>query len=157
MRSNRILRMFGRLLHQPHLWHLNRRSVSRAVLVGTFWAVVPMPFQMIPGTACAILARANLGIALVLIWITNPLTLAPVLYGCYRFGRLLLGHPPAPAEFTWSWSGISQNLTHIWQPLYLGSLVGGLLLGLSGFVGVRLFWRWNIASRWQRRRKLLSA
>jgi uncharacterized protein (DUF2062 family) len=145
------LRIFGRLLHQPNLWHLNRRSVSRAMLVGLFWTVFPMPFRMIPGVACAILARANLGLSLVLIWLTNPLTFPPVLYACYLFGRLLLNQPSGGASFEWSWRSVSQHLGEIWKPLYVGAITVGVILALLGYFATDLLWRWHAGARWRRR------
>ena len=46
IRSNRCISLFGNLLHDPNLWHLNRRSVSGGVAVGLFMTFVPVPFQM---------------------------------------------------------------------------------------------------------------
>ena len=151
VRGSPALRVFGRLLHQPNLWHLNRRSVSRAMGVGLFWTVFPIPFQMIPGVACAILMRANLGLALVIIWLTNPLTFPPVLYGSYRFGRVLLRQSGNAHSFEWTWQSVSEHLEEIWKPLYAGAIAIGIILGVLGYFGTHLLWRWHVASRWRRR------
>lgn len=151
IKNNRILRIFGRLLHQPNLWHLNRRSVSRAMLIGLFWTVFPTLFQTIPGTACAILARANLPLTLLLVWLTNPITFPPVLYGCYRFGQWLLGIPPNEVDFEFTWQSVETHMEGIWQPLFAGSLTIGAALGLVGYFATNILWRWNTARRWKRR------
>ncbi|MDH5777262.1 MAG: DUF2062 domain-containing protein, partial [Gammaproteobacteria bacterium] len=57
-------KMFGTLLHDPNLLHLNRRSVSGAFFIGLFMAFVPMPFQMVPAAALAIYFRTNLPISI---------------------------------------------------------------------------------------------
>jgi uncharacterized protein len=55
--------MFGKLLHDPNLWHLNRYSVSGAVAVGLFVVFMPPLGQTILAVAAAILLRVNLPIA----------------------------------------------------------------------------------------------
>lgn len=149
--GNRLLRIFGRALHQPNLWHLNRRSVSRAMLVGLFWTLIPMPFQTIPATACALMLRANLGITLLLVWLTNPLTLPPVLYACYRFGRFLLRSPASELAFEWSWKSIRDHMSEIWRPLYAGALVAAIVSSILGYVLVEVIWRLHVARRWANR------
>ena len=79
IKASRSLRFLGDLIHDPNLWHLNRHSVSRAMAIGLFWALIPMPLQMLAAAACAIPARANLPIAVGLVWLTNPLTM-PVVF-----------------------------------------------------------------------------
>ena len=67
IRNHKHVKVFGKLLHDPNLWHLNRRSVSGAFGVGLFWAMIPMPFQMIAAAATAIGLRTNLPLSVVLV------------------------------------------------------------------------------------------
>jgi len=60
IRNNKNLKIFGKLINDPNLWHLNRYSVSAAFSVGLFIAFVPVPFQMALAAAIAILVRSNL-------------------------------------------------------------------------------------------------
>jgi uncharacterized protein (DUF2062 family) len=75
----KALDFLGEKLHRPNLWHLNRRSVSRAFGIG-LWAMwtPPLPWQQIIAAALAIYFDANLPIAVALVWITNPLTWGPL-------------------------------------------------------------------------------
>lgn len=153
IKGSRSLRFLGHLIHDPNLWHLNRHSVSRAMAIGLFWAMIPMPLQMLAAAVCAIPARANLPIAIGLVWLTNPLTMPVVFYFNYRVGSWLM-HTPAfsmPEELTLAW--ITHLLQTEWQPLYLGSLVLGLLLAVLGFAGTLLYWRWWVSRSWRNRRQ----
>ncbi len=150
VRNHPRLRMFGALLCDPNLWHLNRRSVSGAFFVGLFWAFIPIPVQMLASVGSAILLRVNLPISLVLVWITNPITIPPIFYINYLVGSWLLQTPPVPDfELTMSW--IAQSMAIIWQPLIAGSLVMGLLVGGIGFTSVRLIWRLHLVNYLKRR------
>ena len=75
IKTNKSLRFLGKLIHDPNLLHLNRHSVSRGMAIGLFWAMIPMPMQMLAAAAVAIPLRANLPISIGLVWLTNPLSL----------------------------------------------------------------------------------
>ncbi|MEB0041846.1 MULTISPECIES: DUF2062 domain-containing protein [unclassified Pseudomonas] len=153
IREHKSLRYFGRFLQDPNLWHLNRHSVSRAMALGLFAALMPIPFQMLLAAALAIALRGNLPIGISLVWLTNPITMPPVFYCTYKIGSWLLQLPPRhfPSELTWDW--ISGQLSTVWQPLLLGSMMAGLVFGALGFGLIQLYWRWSVSRRWRLRRE----
>jgi uncharacterized protein len=151
LHNDRWLRLFGALLHRPNLWHLNRESVSRAFCIGLFWAMIPMPFQMIPAAACAIFFRANMAFSIALVWISNPLTMPPLFYVQYRFGKWLTG-TGASHPMTLTWQSMRDNLSEIWLPLYAGALVSAMVLSVLAYWAIHGLWRWNLSRRWYRRR-----
>ncbi len=151
LRTHKHLRIFGKLLHDPGLWHINRRSVAMAFAIGLFWAMIPMPFQMVAAAASAIVLRVNLPISVALVWLTNPLTMPPIFYATYRIGAFLLGTPPVANSAEFSLEYLEHSLSIIWAPLLLGSIVTGLVLGALGYVALRLLWRQNTLKRWQTR------
>lgn len=153
IRDHKHMQIFGKLLHDPNLWHLNRRSASGAFAMGLFWAMIPIPFQMVGAAASAILFRVNLPISVALVWITNPVTMPPIFYCSYLVGTWLLPHHEARAEQEVSLEWFAQSLSEIWQPLYLGSLLMGLLLATLGYVGLRLLWRWHLVRQYRRRQR----
>lgn len=150
-------KLFGTLLHDPNLLHLNRRSVSGAFFIGLFMAFVPMPFQMIPSAALAIYFRTNLVISVALVWISNPLTIPPLFYFCYKVGTLILSEPLKVIEFTMDWAWFSHELAMIWQPFLLGCLIVATTASLLGGFGIRLLWRWHVIRQWEERRNRRKA
>ncbi|MBF8781278.1 DUF2062 domain-containing protein [Pseudomonas fulva] len=157
IREHKSLRFLGKLLHDPNLWHLNRHSVARAMGVGLFAALIPMPMQMLLAASLAIPVRANLPIAISLVWLTNPLTMPPVFFVTYMTGAWLMQVPPRtlPEELTLDW--ITGQLSTLWQPFLLGSVVCGVVLGILGYCLTMLYWRWWVGRQWRRRKSRGSA
>jgi len=137
-----LLRRLGDRLHHPRLWHLNRRSVAGATGVGLFVAFLPIPFQVLLATLGALWLRVNLPLAVALIFITNPLTMGPAFYACYKVGAWLLGGTAIQTgkDFKPSIEWLFDQLAIIWQPLVTGSLLIGIISSLSGYLLVQVLW-----------------
>ena len=153
IREHKSLRFLGTLLHDPNLWHLNRHSVARGMAVGLFAAFLPIPAQMLVAAALAVVVRGNMPIAVSLVWLTNPITMPAVFFCTYQAGAWLMDVPARhlPDELTWEW--ISSELSTLWQPFLLGSVVVGLVLGVIAYFGVMMYWRWWVSRQWARRKK----
>jgi uncharacterized protein len=151
IQSHKALRIFGKTLHNPNLWHLNRYSVATAFSIGLFCAWLPFPGHMLASSALAILFHANLPLALALVWLSNPLTIPPQFYFAYRLGAHLLSTPPAPFHIELSWSWLGGELLLVWRPLLLGSLICGLLSAIISNILIRLSWRRSVAKQWKAR------
>ena len=83
------LKFLGKLLHDPNLFHLNRHSVSVAAFVGVFTSFLPLPGQMLIAAGLALLARCNLPLSIVLVWISNPLTILPIFATTTKLGTII--------------------------------------------------------------------
>ena len=153
IRSTRALRPLAALVEDPNLLHLNRYSVSVAMFVGIFCAFIPLPVQTLCAAAAAILLRCNLPLSIMVIWISNPLTMPAMFYATYRFGAWLLNLPITTFTFEFSMQWFLDRLFDTWQPLLLGSLLSGLLFGLLGFTLVRYIWRLQVIRRWEERKR----
>jgi len=152
IRNNKSLTFLGPLLHQPSLWHLNRRSVTKAFAIGLFWGSIPMPFQMVAAAFFALRFNANLPLSIALVWISNPITMPIMFYAEYLFGAWILNIPASPFEYQLSFSWLKAKLFEIGMPMYFGSLVTGIILSVTGYFGVGLLWRRAIIHKWRRRR-----
>lgn len=152
IKEHKHLQIFGTLLHDPNLWHLNRYSVATAFSVGLFWAFVPTPFQMVFAAACAIVVRANLPISAALVWVSNPVTMPPLFYFAYKLGAAILGTQPGKFNFELSFEWLLTGLGAIWQPFLLGCFVCGSTLALLGNLFIRVLWRYSVSRDWHIRR-----
>lgn len=141
LRERPGVRLLGRLLDDPYLLHLNRRSVAGGVALGLFVAFIPVPMQMLISAALAIALRVNLIIAVVLVWVSNPLTMPPMFYFGYIVGTWLIGPPVFHTGFeptlAWFWN----ELGSIWKPLMLGCMVVGGVVAMAAYGVVNLLWR----------------
>lgn len=154
IREHKYLRIFGPLVHDPNLFHLNRRSASGAFAVGLFMAFVPVPFQMVLAAAGAIAFRVNLPLSVALVWLTNPVTMPPMFYSCYKVGAWLLRTPPGKFHFALSGDWLMTELSTIWQPFLLGCFVVGSISAALGYVVIRGLWRLNIIRQLERKRRI---
>lgn len=157
VRSIRSLHLFGDVLHEPNLWHINRHSVARAFLVGIWFTFIPMPFQMIAAALGAIWLNANLPLSVALVWISNPLTMPPIFYFNYRVGAWILDRPVLTADFEVSREWISTRMVEIGIPLYLGSLITATVAACLAYLVIQYIWRRKVRGDWRLRRRKAPA
>ncbi|MCE8001457.1 MULTISPECIES: DUF2062 domain-containing protein [Halomonadaceae] len=151
LRRQRSLRFMSRMIGDPGLWVLSRRTVANAFSVGLFSAMLPIPFQMVVAAFGAWVLRCNLPLSVGLVWITNPLTMPLIFYGNYRIGAWLMDTPvrEAPARLSTHW--IASRMADILPALALGSVVSAIVFAILGNLLVRLVWRWHISRSWKQR------
>jgi uncharacterized protein (DUF2062 family) len=155
LRTHRNLRFLGDLLHDPRLWHFSRRSTVRALTAGMFFAFVPIPWQMLLAAATAALLRFNLPVAVATVWITNPLTIPPIMFACYQLGAWLLGKPPLEWAFEPTMEWFISKASDLGWPLLVGSMTTAVIASTLTFVIAHLLWRWHIINKFRRRRRIV--
>ena len=126
--------------------------LALGIAVGIFVAFMPLVgIQMGVTVFLAWLVGANKLVGVPLVWITNPVTIIPIYYPCYRFGCALLGEPvlterwselgqrwtvlAASADVSWGekvkfwWGGLMDFVL----PLCVGCLVVSTVLGILSY------------------------
>lgn len=165
--ASKSLGFLGDRLRDPSIWHLNRRSASGAVFWGLFCAFLPMPLQMIPAALGVLAFRINLPLTILLVWLTNPLTWLPCMYIAYEVGSWVTGAASlsfgevaqvlerVSSLFAGGLDSVSapahRSLNIYLQTFLIGSLLVGTTLGTTGYVLMRLYWRWHVVSAWRAR------
>lgn len=145
------LRWFNSVIHDAQLWSFQRTSVARGCAVGVFCCMIPMPLQMFLAAGLALVWRANIPLSVGLVWISNPITMAPMFYANYKFGSWILQTPGLNLEFEWSRSWFFHQLHLLWKPLYTGSFVSGILFAVIVFYTVQWVWAWRVKHNWLKR------
>lgn len=152
VKNSRWMGIFGHASRDPNLWHINRKSVARAVAVGLFSAFIPFPIQMILAAGLAIIFRANIPISVTVVWVSNPLTIPALFYFAYILGALLLDVHLEPFQFEFSLNWLFTELQDRWQPFLLGCLCAAALASASGYAIVTIYWKIYIAKVWRNRK-----
>ena len=134
-------------MHKPNLWHLNRRSVAGAFAVGLFCAWMPVPFQMALAAGAAIWIGTNLPLSIVLVWITNPVTITPMFYFAYLVGTWIIGEPPTDFSFELTFDWLLNELSSSWKPFLVGCFTLASISSLIGYFVIDGFWRYSVVRK----------
>lgn len=125
-----------------YIWEFKRRNVIAAIWIGWFIALIPMyGLQMAAAFILCIYLKGNCLIAMGLQWITNPLTIPPILYAQYKIGDAIIrlfGLGRLDTDFAEAVSksgyeflkqiGNFDVILHI----FLSLITGGLMISLVG-------------------------
>ncbi|OUR64693.1 ATP-binding protein [Methylophaga sp. 42_25_T18] len=152
MQEHPHLQKFGQRLTEPKLWHLNRKSIAGGAALGLFIGFMPIVGQMFVAAALAIFFRVNLPFSVSAVWISNPLTVAPMYFYAYKIGAWVLQVPVGQYSFELTWEWFSHEFLAIWQPLLLGSFICGIIAAVIGVIVVRIVWRLIVIRNWLQRR-----
>lgn len=162
----RFMKVFGERTLNPLLWYVNRRSISKAICIGTFWGILPVPFHSVFIILTILWFEVNLPIGLCMAWLTNPFTLVPILYLGFWFGSkiyhvnminkdMLLGvlHQIIRWIKNLGHGHIDFSLAEI---LVSGLLIEATLFAFLFYILTRLLWRWRVVYLWQKRKIVLN-
>ena len=147
---NRWTRPFAHTLSNPNIWHFNRHSVARGVALGLFCGILVPIGQSIVAALFAVPMRANLAIAALCTFITNPFTTPLVYASAYALGEYLvrdIWHPAgALSEVPLNWSMRAYDML-VYVPT--GLFIIACLSSVLGYVAIQLLWRLWVRRRWR--------
>jgi uncharacterized protein (DUF2062 family) len=118
---------------------INRKSVSKAAMVGLFWGFIPMPMQMAAVMLTTPFIRFNVPIAISAVWLSNPFTMPPMYYMEYLTGNFILGREGiADIELTMEW--FSEHFDDILIPLYTGTAFYSIVVSSLIYLLINRLW-----------------
>lgn len=90
MESNRFIRPFAHRVLRPELWRFTRRSVPRGVALGMLVGIIIPVAQTLFAALFALPIRANVPVATLTTFVTNPITTPLIWVFSYEVGRFIL-------------------------------------------------------------------
>jgi len=165
MAENKYLAPIAHRFLSPELWRFTRRSVPRGVALGLFAAFIIPIGQVFLSAFLALPLRANVPLAALMTFVTNPFTLPFWLVLANRIGDFALrvdtgGAAAAAAAAVPAQSGEWALLTMAYEA-GIATIVGYAVLSVItppiGFVMSGWVWRSVVAQRRAKRLKAMEA
>jgi len=129
---------------------INRRAVTKGLLVGLFWGFIPMPFQMLGVIVTTPILRFNVLIGLATVWLSNPITYPPLWYLEYQTGNLILGIDGiSDIQLTMHW--FQEHWDDIVIPLYIGASFYSTVISFAIYLLVNFLWINSVRKEKKRR------
>ncbi len=162
MAENKYLKPIAHRFLSPELWRFTRRSVPRGVALGLFAGFIVPLGQVFVAAFLALPARANVPLAALVTFVTNPFTLPFWLLVANKVGAFVLKIDAATmgaanAEIT---SGRWQQFGWFLETAGVtafGFVVLSVVTAAVGYVLSGLVWRIMVGRRRNRRLKVLAA
>ncbi len=162
MAANKYLAPIAHRFLSPELWRFTRRSVPRGVALGLFAAFIIPIGQIFLAAFLALPSRANVPLAALVTFVTNPFTLPFWLVVANRIGEFLLRFDAAGVSLasasagdeTWAW------LTMVYEvgaATIVGCLVLALVSPVLGWIISGWVWRAVVSRKRARRLKAMEA
>ena len=159
MAQNRFLKPIAHRFLTPELWRFTRRSVPRGVALGLFAAFIVPIGQIFLAAFMALPARANVPLAALVTFVTNPLTLPFWLYFANKTGKFVLNIDAvmgANAVHFADDAGALAQWLEVGGVTAFGFLVLAVVSAALGYVLAGFSWRFVVARKRARRLRLME-
>jgi len=135
LRKNAWWRSLTRPLFHRSLWMPCRTTVSTGISIGLFFAMMPIPFQMVCAALLSMRFRANVPFAMAACWVSNPFTQVPLFLAQFRLGHWLRDTLSVPmpgflARVDYTLPGVGQLNA---ASFTLGFISSGVLLAILAY------------------------
>lgn len=162
MAENKYLAPIAHRFLSPELWRFTRRSVPRGVALGLFAAFIIPIGQIFLSAFLALPLRANVPLAALITFVTNPFTLPFWLVVANRIGEFLLRFDaygvslPAASTDGDSWALLTM-IYEVGAATVLGGAVLAIVSPLLGWLISSWVWRAIVYRKRAKRLKVMEA
>ena len=113
---------------------------------------MPLPFHTVLVAIFAFLFKANLIVSILVVWISNPITIPILFLFAYKVGCFFI-EPLVRTDLNFSLACLFNKMIDIWQPFLLGCILCAIFSSVIGIIFVRLAWRFFVIKSWIKRKK----
>jgi len=160
MAANKYLAPIAHRFLSPELWRFTRRSVPRGVALGLFAAFIIPIGQIFLAAFLALPSRANVPLAALVTFITNPFTLPFWMVVANRIGEFFLRFDAASASLasataddgTWA---VLMLIYEVGAATLLGCVVLAVVTPVIGYFVSGWVWRAVVSRKRARRLKAM--
>jgi hypothetical protein len=162
MAQNKYLAPIAHRFLSPELWRFTRRSVPRGVALGLFAAFIIPIGQIFLAAFLALPSRANVPLAALVTFVTNPFTLPFWMVVANRIGEFFLRFEAARATIAnaavqdSNWA-VLQIIYEVGASTLLGCLILALVSPAVGYLVAGWVWRAVVSRKRARRLKVMEA
>lgn len=161
MAENKYLAPIAHRFLSPELWRFTRRSVPRGVALGLFAAFIVPLGQIFLAAFLALPARANVPLAALVTFVTNPFTLPGWLVVAKEVGELTLNidetmGPGAAGQLAED-SGLLATFFELAGVTAFGFVVLAVVSAGAGYVIASAVWRVLVARRRAKELRIMEA
>jgi uncharacterized protein (DUF2062 family) len=159
LEHNRFIRPFAGKVLRSELWRFTRRSVPRGVAIGLLVGII-VPFaQILFAALLSVPVKANVPLAALTTFVTNPVTTPLIWVAAYWVGSWLLRVDAATIV-----APVNTAIERTELQQFLEWLTGATMVTAFGLVVIAVIsasvsyllsvwvWRWWTARKWGRRR-----
>ena len=158
LEKNRFVRPFAHRVLRSELWRFTRRSVPRGVALGLLVGII-VPFaQIVFAALLSATVRANVPVAALMTFVTNPATTPAIWIAAYWVGHWLLRADAAtmvaPVSTAIEQTDLQRFLEWLTQAGYetaFGLVVIAVVSAALSYVLSGWIWRAMVARKWSRR------
>jgi uncharacterized protein (DUF2062 family) len=157
LKHSGVMRWFALHFLNKRVWKPTQHTFSGGLAIGTFITLQLLPIQMPSATILAAIFRVNIPIALVMCWLSNPLTIAALVPLEYAVGKWALAFltvvptTPFPTKLPADVAGLWLALKEHAPVMLFGGVVLGAFLAPASYVLSYLSWGW--LEQWNQRRR----
>lgn len=156
LKTSPTMRWFARHFLDKRVWKPTRHTFAGGMAIGWFVTLQLLPIQMPSAAILAAVFRVNIPIAIIMCWISNPVTMAALVPLEYLVGKWVLAwvsevpSTPFPTQLPEDIPGLWLALREHAPVMLFGGIILGALAAPLSYVASYL--GWNVVERWNRRR-----